>query len=34
VVSLCIVFPYHFYKHEMYFPRKSLQTFAVQFGLK
>ena len=29
VVSLCIVFPYHFYKYEMYFPRKSLQTFAV-----
>ena len=23
VVSLCIVFPYHFYKYEMYFPRKS-----------
>ena len=32
VVSLCIVFPYHFYKYEMYFPRKSLQTFAVQLG--
>ena len=29
VVSLCIVFPYHFYKYRMYFPRKSLQTFAV-----
>ena len=29
VVSLCIVFPYHFYKYGMYFPRKSLQTFAV-----
>ena len=29
VVSLCIVFPYYFYKHGMYFPRKSLQTFAV-----
>ena len=29
VVSLCIVFPYYFYKHGMYFPRKSLQTFTV-----
>ena len=32
VVSLCIVFPYHFYKYEMYFPHKSLQTFTVQTG--
>ena len=29
VVSLCIVFPYHFYKYGMYFPRKSLHSFAV-----
>ena len=29
--SLCIVFPYHFYKYRMYFPRKSLQTFTVYF---
>ena len=29
VVSLCIVFPYHFYKYEMYFPRKSLHSFTV-----
>ena len=28
VVSLCIVFPYHFYKYGMYFPRKSLHSFA------
>ena len=26
VVSLCIVFPYHFYKYGMYFPRKSLHS--------
>ena len=29
VVSLCIVFPYHFYKYGMYFPRKSLHSFTV-----
>ena len=32
VVFLCIVFPYHFYKYGMYFPRKSLQTFTVYFS--
>ena len=29
VVSLCIVFPYHFYKYGMYFPCKSLHSFTV-----
>ena len=32
VVSLCIVFSYHFYKYKMYFPRKSLHSFTV-YGL-
>ena len=29
VASLCIVFPYQFYKYGVYFPRKSLHSFTV-----
>ena len=29
VVSLCIVFPFQFYKYGVYFPRKSLHSFTV-----
>ena len=29
VVSLCIVFPYQFYKYGVYFPLKSLHSFTV-----